>query len=409
MVRVIKRDCSEVNFDKNKISTAILKAMKNGSGIVKPKIAESIADEIEEECKDREEIDISEIEAMVFDKLITKKQKLTARAYEGYRSTREFQRENENTVDTEISELLSGTSDYWKNENSNKNPRLNTTQRDYLAGIVSTDAARRYILPPEIVQADADGIIHVHDKDYLIQFMTNCCLINLEDMLQNGTVISETLIEKPHSFSTACTVATQIIAQVASSQYGGQSISLAHLAPFVDISRQKIREEVEHELVDIVDTILDGTELENVIDEIAEERLKKEIEKGIQTIQYQITTLMTTNGQTPFITLFMYLNEAKNQREKDDLAMLIEEELRQSLLGVKNEEGVYITPAFPKVIYVLQEDNIEPGSKYYYLTELAAKCSIKRLTPDYISEKIMKEMKDGNCYPVMGKCKMQPM
>lgn len=409
MVRVIKRDCSEVDFDKNKISTAILKAMKNGSGIVKPKIAESIADEIEEECKDREEIDISEIEAMVFDKLITKKQRLTARAYEGYRSTREFQRENENTVDTEISELLSGTSDYWKNENSNKNPRLNTTQRDYLAGIVSTDAARRYILPPEIVQADADGIIHVHDKDYLIQFMTNCCLINLEDMLQNGTVISETLIEKPHSFSTACTVATQIIAQVASSQYGGQSISLAHLAPFVDVSRQKIRKEVEHELVDIVDTVLDETELENVIDEIAEERLKKEIEKGIQTIQYQITTLMTTNGQAPFITLFMYLNEAKNQREKDDLAMLIEEELKQSLLGVKNEEGVYITPAFPKVIYVLQEDNIEPGSKYYYLTELAAKCSIKRLTPDYISEKIMKEMKDGNCYPVMGKCKMQPM
>lgn len=406
MVRVIKRDCSEVDFDNNKISTAILKAMKNGSGIVKPKIAESIADEIEEECKDREEIDISEIEAMVFDKLITKKQRLTARAYEGYRSTREFQRENENTVDTEISELLSGTSDYWKNENSNKNPRLNTTQRDYLAGIVSTDAARRYILPPEIVQADADGIIHVHDKDYLIQFMTNCCLINLDDMLQNGTVISETLIEKPHSFSTACTVATQIIAQVASSQYGGQSISLAHLAPFVDVSRQKIRKEVEHELVDIVDTVLDGTELENVIDEIAEERLKKEIEKGIQTIQYQITTLMTTNGQAPFITLFMYLNEAKNQREKDDLAMLIEEELKQSLLGVKNEEGVYITPAFPKVIYVLQEDNIKPGSKYYYLTELAAKCSIKRLTPDYISEKIMKEMKDGNCYPVMGKCKM---
>lgn len=406
MVRVIKRDCSEVDFDNNKISTAILKAMKNGSGIVKPKIAESIADEIEEECKDREEIDISEIEAMVFDKLITKKQRLTARAYEGYRSTREFQRENENTVDTEISELLSGTSDYWKNENSNKNPRLNTTQRDYLAGIVSTDAARRYILPPEIVQADADGIIHVHDKDYLIQFMTNCCLINLEDMLQNGTVISETLIEKPHSFSTACTVATQIIAQVASSQYGGQSVSLAHLAPFIDVSRQKIRKEVEHELVDIVDTVLDGTELENVIDEIAEERLKKEIEKGIQTIQYQITTLMTTNGQAPFITLFMYLNEAKNQREKDDLAMLIEEELKQSLLGVKNEEGVYITPAFPKVIYVLQEDNIKPGSKYYYLTELAAKCSIKRLTPDYISEKIMKEMKDGNCYPVMGKCKM---
>ena len=730
MIKVIKRDCTEDTFKKEKISTAILKAMKNGSGIVKPKIAESIANEIEEECKDREEIDISEIEAMVFDKLITKKQRLTARAYEGYRSTREFQRENENTVDTEISELLSGTSDYWKNENSNKNPRLNTTQRDYLAGIVSTDAARRYILPPEIVQGDADGIIHVHDKDYLIQSMTNCfsgdtkfitnygvksfnyfydgdviqvkdkdgiwreatvrnygkklmydvtfktprsyktvtctkdhrwilkdgtvttnlkvgdclyttsdttqyepktydekrmfcfgfsigdgsdrfngqkkfcgirvrlcghkndyknyfiesgysisqqfengdivlcnykeeskqtflssfgwrmlplnlkialfhgyyaadghtgnygvdtidtrivnmideisalagyyiqskkehnrntnysndcllycyrfsvsqpvnwawkvvsiephyknnrpmsawcveepithsflldngivtgncCLINLEDMLQNGTVISETLIEKPHSFSTACTVATQIIAQVASSQYGGQSVSLAHLAPFVDISRQKIRKEVieeqeylyrdidEKEWVkprkvlgkklrkdqekfyknkDKLLKFIDATDIEDIV----EKRLKKEIEKGIQTIQYQITTLMTTNGQAPFITLFMYLNEAKNQREKDDLAMLIEEELKQSLLGVKNEKGVYITPAFPKVIYVLQEDNIEPGSKYYYLTELAAKCSIKRLTPDYISEKIMKEMKDGNCYPVMG-------
>lgn len=222
-------------------------------------------------------------------------------------------------------------------------------------------------------------------------------------MLQNGTVISETLIEKPHSFSTACTVATQIIAQVASSQYGGQSISLAHLAPFVDISRQKIKKEVEHELCDIANTLLEGKELENVINKIAEERLKKEIEKGIQTIQYQITTLMTTNGQAPFITLFMYLNEAHNQREKDDLAMLIEEELRQSYLGVKNEEGVYITPAFPKVIYVLQEDNIHEGDKYWYLTEMAAKCSMKRLTPDYISEKIMKEMKDGNCYPVMGK------
>lgn len=402
MTKVIKRDCSEVNFDKSKISTAILKAMKNGSGIVKPKIAEDIADEIEEECKDKEEVSISDIESMVYDKLITKKQRLTAKASEGYRSVREFQRENENTIDTEITELLSGKSDYWNNENSNKNPRLNTTQRDYLAGIVSKDASRRYILPPEIVQAHDDGLIHVHDLDYLIQYMNNCCLINLEDMLQNGTVISETLIEKPHSFSTACTVATQIIAQVASSQYGGQSISLAHLAPFVDISRQKIKKEVEHELCDIANTLLEGKELENVINKIAEERLKKEIEKGIQTIQYQITTLMTTNGQAPFITLFMYLNEAHNQREKDDLAMLIEEELRQSYLGVKNEEGVYITPAFPKVIYVLQEDNIHEGDKYWYLTEMAAKCSMKRLTPDYISEKIMKEMKDGNCYPVMG-------
>lgn len=398
---VIKRDCTEVDFDKTKISEAILKAMKNGSGIIKPKIAEDIANEIEEECNGRDEVSVSEIESMVFDKLITKKQRLTAKAYEGYRSIREFQRENENTIDTEITELLSGESDYWNNENSNKNPRLNTTQRDYLAGIVSKDASRRYILPPEIVQAHDDGLIHVHDLDYLIQYMNNCCLINLEDMLQNGTVISETLIEKPHSFSTACTVATQIIAQVASSQYGGQSVSLAHLAPFVDISRRKIRKELNEEIALL--GCARGTILEEDFDTVVEKRLKKEIEKGIQTIQYQITTLMTTNGQAPFITLFMYLNEAHNQREKDDLAMLIEEELRQSYLGVKNEEGVYITPAFPKVIYVLQEDNIHEGDKYWYLTEMAAKCSMKRLTPDYISEKIMKEMKDDNCYPVMGK------
>ena len=397
MVKVIKRDCTEVDFDKKKISTAILKAMRNGSGVVKPKIAEDIANEIEEECKNLEDVSISEIEGKVYDKLISKKQRLTAKAYEGYRSVREFQRENHNTIDTEITELLSGESDYWNNENSNKNPRLNTTQRDYLAGIVSKDAARRYIFPPEIVQAHDEGMLHAHDMDYLIQYMHNCDLINLEDMLQNGTVISETLIEKPHSFSTACTITTQIIAQVASAQYGGQSISLAHLAPFVDVSRQKIRKEVIEEHNEI------GCEISaEAIEHIVAKRLKKEIEKGIQTIQYQITTLMTTNGQAPFITLFMYLNEAHNQQEKDDLAMLIEEELNQSLLGVKNEEGVYITPAFPKVIYVLQEDNIHEGDKYWYLTELAAKCSMKRLTPDYISEKIMKEMKDGNCYPVMG-------
>ena len=400
-MKVIKRDASLVEFDGQKIYNAIMKAMKNGSGIVKPKIAESVAKEIEEEFKNEnaDEVDISDIESLVYDKLITKKQRLTAKAYEGYRSIHEFQREK-NTIDKETNELLQGLSNYWKNENSNKNPRLNTTQRDYLAGIISTDAAKRYILPPEIVQADVDGIIHVHDKDYLIQSMTNCCLINLEDMLQNGTVISETLIEKPHSFSTACTVATQIIAQVASSQYGGQSISLAHLAPFVDISRQKIRKEINEEINLL--GCAKGAILDEDFDAVVEKRLKKEIEKGIQTIQYQITTLMTTNGQAPFITLFMYLNEAKNEREKNDLAMLIEEELRQSLLGVKNEEGAYITPAFPKVIYVLQEDNIHENDKYWYLTELAAKCSIKRLTPDYISERIMKEMKDGNCYPVMG-------
>lgn len=371
--------------------------MKNGSGIVKEKIAADIASEIENECSDKDEVSISDIESMVYDKLITKEQRLTAKAYEGYRSIREFQRENENTIDHEITELLSGKSVYWNTENSNKNPVLNTTQRDYLAGIVSKDASRRYILPPDIVQAHDDGLIHVHDLDYLIQKMNNCCLINLEDMLQNGTIISETLIEKPHSFVVACTVTTQIVAQVASNQYGGQSISLAHLAPFVDISRQKIRREViaEHEEV--------GYPISSeAVDYITERRLKAEIEQGIQTLQYQITTLMTTNGQAPFITLFMYLNEAHNEREKEDLAMLIEEELKQSYLGVKNEKGVYVTPAFPKVIYVLQEDNIHEGDKYWYLTELAAKCSMKRLTPDYISEKIMKEMKDGNCYPVMG-------
>lgn len=401
MTKVIKRDSTEVAFQKEKISTAILKAMKNGSGIVKSSIANNIADEIYEECQDKEEISIYDIENMVYDKLITKGQRLTAKAYEGYRSIREFQRENENTIDNEINELLSGTSDYWNNENSNKNPRLNTTQRDYLAGIISKDASRRYLLPPEVVQAHDNGLIHVHDLDYLIQFMHNCCLINLEDMLQNGTVISETLIEKPHSFSTACTVTTQIIAQVASSQYGGQSISLAHLAPFVDISRQKIRKEVTEQLYNNGLISEYNENLKEVIN-ITNDRLKKEITKGIQTIQYQITTLMTTNGQAPFITIFMYLNEAKNEQEKKDLELLIEEVLKQSLQGVKNEQGVWITPAFPKIIYVLQEDNITEDGQYWYLTELAAKCSMKRLTPDYISEKIMKEMKDGNCYPVMG-------
>ena len=401
MTKVIKRDSTEVDFQKEKISIAILKAMKNGSGIVKPKIAEDIANEIYKEYQNKEEVSIYDIEDMVYDKLINKGQRLTAKAYEGYRSIREFQRENENTIDNEIHELLSGTSDYWNNENSNKNPRLNTTQRDYLAGIISKDSSRRYLLPPEVVQAHDNGLIHIHDLDYLIQSMHNCCLINLEDMLQNGTVISETLIEKPHSFSTACTVTTQIIAQVASSQYGGQSISLAHLAPFVDISRQKIRKEVTEQLYNY-GLISEYNEHLAEVTHITNDRLKKEITKGIQTIQYQITTLMTTNGQAPFITIFMYLNEAKNEQEKKDLELLIEEVLKQSLQGVKNEQGVWITPAFPKIIYVLQEDNITEDGQYWYLTELAAKCSMKRLTPDYISEKIMKEMKDGNCYPVMG-------
>lgn len=398
MLKVIKRDCTEVDFKKEKITNAILKAMKNGSGIIKPKIAEDIANEILDENKNKNEISISEIEGFVYDKLISKKQRLTAKAYEGYRSIREFQRENENTIDREIIELLDDKSDYWKDENANKNPMLNTTKRDYMAGIVSTDATRRYLLSPEIVQAHDEGIIHFHDADYFVQHIHNCDLVNLEDMLQNNTVISEVLIEKPHSFSTACTVTTQIIAQVASSQYGGQSISLAHLAPFVDISRKKIFEEVESEFSLVTNTYMDE---ENLINSIVEKRLKKEITKGIQTIQYQLTTLMTTNGQAPFITIFMYLNEAKNEQEKHDLAMLIEEMLKQRKKGVKNEEGVFVAPAFPKLIYVTEEDNITEDSPYWYLTVMAAECSAKRLVPDYISEKMMLELK-GDVYTCMG-------
>lgn len=400
MTKVIKRDCSEVNFDKSKISTAILKAMKNGSGIVKPKIADDIANEIEEECKDKDEVSISDIESMVYDKLITKKQRLTAKAYEGYRSIREFQRENENTTDIEIHDLVEDKDEYWKDENANKNPVLNPTKRDYIAGSVSTDMTKRYLLSPEIIQAHNEGLIHFHDADYFLQHMHNCGLVNSEDMLQNNTVISETLIETPHSFSTACNIETQAIAQIASNQYGGQSISLAHLAPFVDVSRKLIRKKVTEELYDN-GLISEYNEHYAEVTHITDKRLKEEIEKGVQTIQYQLVTLMTTNGQAPFITIFMYLNEAKNEREKADLAMLIEEMLHQRIQGVKNEDGVYIAPAFPKLIYVLEEDNITEDSKYWYLTELAAECSSKRLVPDYISEKMMLELK-GDVYTCMG-------
>lgn len=400
MTKVIKRDCSEVDFDKSKISTAILKAMKNGSGIVKPKIAEDIADEIENECKDKDEVSISDIESMVYDKLITKKQRLTAKAYEGYRSIREFQRENENTTDEEIHNLVEDKDEYWKDENANKNPVLNPTKRDYIAGSVSTDITKRYLLSPEIIQAHNDGLIHFHDADYFLQHMHNCGLVNSEDMLQNNTVISETLIETPHSFSTACNIETQAIAQIASNQYGGQSISLAHLAPFVNVSRKSIRKKVTEELYDNGLISEYDEDLAEVV-HITNKRLKEEIEKGVQTIQYQLVTLMTTNGQAPFITIFMYLNEAKNEREKADLAMLIEEMLHQRIQGVKNEKGVYIAPAFPKLIYVLEEDNITEDSKYWYLTELAAKCTSKRLVPDYISEKMMLELK-GDVYTCMG-------
>lgn len=399
-MKVIKRDCSEVDFDKSKISTAILKAMKNGSGIVKPKIAEDIANEIENECKDKNEASVSDIESMVFDKLITKKQRLTAKAYEGYRSIREFQRENENTTDIEIYDLVEDKDEYWKDENANKNPTLNPTKRDYIAGSVSTDMTKRYLLSPDIIQAHNEGLIHFHDADYFLQHMNNCGLVNSEDMLQNNTVISETLIETPHSFSTACNIETQAIAQIASNQYGGQSISLAHLAPFVDVSRKSIRKKVTEELYNNGLISEYNEDLAEVIN-ITNEQLKEEIEKGVQTIQYQLVTLMTTNGQAPFITIFMYLNEAKNNQEKADLAMLIEEILRQRIQGVKNEEGVYIAPAFPKLIYVLEEDNITEDSKYWYLTELAAKCTSKRLVPDYISEKMMLELK-GDVYTCMG-------
>ena len=399
-MKVIKRDCTEVDFDKSKISTAILKAMKNGSGIVKPKIAEDIADEIKNECNDKDEVSISDIESMVYDKLITKKQRLTAKAYEGYRSIREFQRENENTTDIEIHDLVEDKDEYWKDENANKNPVLNPTKRDYIAGSVSTDMTKRYLLSPEIIQANNEGLIHFHDADYFLQHMHNCGLVNSEDMLQNNTVISETLIETPHSFPTACNIETQAIAQIASNQYGGQSISLAHLAPFVNVSRKSIRKKVTEELYDNGLISEYNEDLAEVVN-ITNKRLKEEIEKGIQTIQYQLVTLMTTNGQAPFITIFMYLNEAKNEREKADLAMLIEEMLRQRIQGVKNEDGVYIAPAFPKLIYVLEEDNITEDSKYWYLTELAAECTSKRLVPDYISEKMMLELK-GDVYTCMG-------
>ena len=409
MIKVIKRDCSEVSFDKSKISNAILKAMKNGSGIIKLKIADDIANEIEQYCIDNEldDIDISDIESMVYDKLISKKQRLTAKSYEGYRRVREFQRENVNTTDEEIEELLTGTSEYWMNENSNKDEKLVTTQRDYMAGIVSKDMSRRYLLTPEIVQAHDEGIIHFHDIDYFGQkTLHNCDLINLEDMLQNGTVISGTLIEKPHSFSTACNIATQIIAQVASSQYGGQTITLSHLAPFVDVSRKKIREEVEEELNYINGGGIYKDKL-STIDEITESRLAKEVKKGVQTIQYQVVTLMTTNGQAPFLSVNMYLNEVKDEQTKADLALIIEEVLKQRIQGVKNEQGVWITPAFPELLYVLEDDNIHEGDKYWYLTKLAAQCTSKRMVPDYISEKKMLEYKidkngNGNCYPCMG-------
>ena len=393
---VIKRDNTREPFEKQKVKLAVTKAFIDVDGeataYAKDK-AREIANYIESLERD---MTVEEIQDEVVNKLMASSRKDVAAKYVEYRYKRKLVRES-NTTDKTILEIIEGDNDYWNSENSNKNPRLNTTIRDYMAGATSTDISRRLLLPKDVTEAHDDGRLHFHDMDYFAQHMHNCDLVNLEDMLTNNTVISEVLVESPHSFSTACTIATQIIAQVASSQYGGQSVSLAHLAPFVDVSRKAIREEVINERT------INGDDLdENKIENVVKLRLAKEISKGIQTIQYQIVTLMTTNGQAPFLTLFMYLNEAKNEQEKSDLALLIEETLNQSIQGVKNEQGVWITPAFPKIIYVLQEDNITEDSKYWYLTELSVKCSMKRLTPDYISEKVMKEMKDGNCYPVMG-------
>lgn len=407
MVRVIKRDGKEVDFNKYNIFNCISKANTDvkSDGIKNTKIMDNdiiitITNHIYEYCQNKYRVvSVEEIQDMVETEIIKEGYFEVAKRYIRYRHKRELVRKS-NTTDNQILTLIDCDNEEIKQENSNKNPMLIPTQRDYIAGTVSKDLTNRMLLPQEIIEAHNEGIIHFHDSDYFIQHAYNCCLINLEDMLQNGTVISGTMIEKPHSFSTACTVTTQIIAQVASNQYGGQSISLAHLAPFVQISREKIRKQVEEEFKLYNNEITDFDH--NKIDTVIENRVKEEIKRGVQTIQYQILTLMTTNGQSPFVSLFMYLGEVSDERTKSDLALIIEEVLKQRYQGVKNEVGVWITPAFPKLLYVLEEDNIHKESKYYYLTELAAKCSAKRLVPDYISEKKMKELKQGYCYPCMG-------
>ena len=403
-MKIIKRNGQEAIFDEVKITNAIIGANKEvvETERLSEEEIDNITNDIKYKCqKMKRALSVEEIQNLVEDELMKLNAFSVARKYITYRFQRALARQS-NTTDDQILSLIECANEEVKQENSNKNPTVNSVQRDYMAGEVSKDLTRRILLPEDIVKAHDEGLIHFHDADYFSQHMHNCDLVNLEDMLQNGTVISETMIEKPKSFSTACNVATQIIAQVASSQYGGQSITLSHLAPFVDVSRQKFRKEVKEEFETI------GLELDDEkINALAEERLKKEITKGVQTIQYQVVTLMTTNGQSQFITVFMYLNEVPEGRLRDDLAMIIEETLKQRMKGVKNEKGVYITPAFPKLIYALQENNIEPNSQYYYLTELAARCSAKRLVPDYISEKVMKELKvdqngNGQCYPSMG-------
>lgn len=402
-MRIIKRNGSEEDFNIEKIINAVKKA--NGSGehkFLTDEQIEDVADYVEYKCnKIQRAVSVEEIQDMVEDQLMAKGAFELARRYVRYRYNRSLVRKA-NTTDNRILSLIECNNEEVKQENSNKNPTVNSVQRDYMAGEVSRDLTRRMLLPADIVEADKEGIIHFHDSDYFAQHMHNCDLVNLEDMLQNGTVISDTLIERPHSFSTACNIATQIIAQVASNQYGGQSISLAHLAPFVQVSREKIRRET---LAEIEELGVHPTE--EKINDIVEQRLRKEVNRGVQTIQYQVVTLLTTNGQAPFVTVFMYLNEAKNEQEKHDLAMIIEETLKQRHKGVKNEKGVWITPAFPKLIYVLEEDNITEDSKYWYLTELAAKCTAKRMVPDYISEKVMLQSKidkngEGHCFTCMG-------
>lgn len=397
-MKIIKRNGSEEIFDNRKIVRAVTKAdIKAENRSLTDAQIEDIAEFVEFKCnKLNRAVSVEEIQDMVENQIMATGAFDLARRYVRYRYKRSLVRKA-NTTDNRILSLIECNNEDVKQENSNKNPAVNSVQRDYMAGEVSRDLTQRMLLPEDIVEADKQGIIHFHDSDYYAQHMHNCDLVNLEDMLQNGTVISGTMIEKPHSFSTACNIATQIIAQVASNQYGGQSISLAHLAPFVQVSRDKIRAEVEEEMR----TIGFDCPAEQ-LNAIVEGRLKKEITKGVQTIEYQVITLMTTNGQAPFLTVFMYLNEAKSEAEKKDLAMIIEETLKQRYQGVKNEAGVWVTPAFPKLIYVLEEDNVEEGTPYYYLTELAAKCTAKRLVPDYISEKKMKELKEGNCFPVMG-------
>ena len=403
-MRIIKRNGAEVGFDITKIIIAITKANESVEEVdrMTPVQIQRIAESVELQCQKMNRAPtVEEIQDMVEHYIMAHGAFEVAKHYITYRYTRSLVRKS-NTTDDKILSLIECNNEEAKQENSNKNPVVNSTQRDYMAGEVSRDITNRILLPQDIVDAHNEGIIHFHDTDYYAQHMHNCDLVNLEDMLQNGTVITGTLIEKPHSFATACNIATQIVAQVASNQYGGQSISLTHLAPFVQISREKIRASVRSEF-DAVGVAV----TEDSINAIAEKRLREEIRRGVQTIQYQVVTLLTTNGQAPFVTVFMYLGEAKNQQEKDDLALIIEETLLQRYQGVKNEKGVWVTPAFPKLIYVLEEDNIHEDSKYWYLTKLAAKCTAKRMVPDYISEKKMLELKvdkngEGHCYPCMG-------